>query len=191
MDFAKISNNSPNDTIVEYSDRSSAIAAHDKLRAAGAPPVTMGKFYLSGLTKRLWTSQATLAADLRVSKSIVSRSVRAAQLPQEVIESFSDPKHVSFRTSSAITLTIRQLGTKAVIDRAVSIRKGTSAEDVRSILLTGHVPRQDAIRVRLSLGGNRRYVRIDSPNIDQIVPLLSELESLIHAFLPSLARRKP
>ncbi|KVF34429.1 hypothetical protein WJ09_14040 [Burkholderia vietnamiensis] len=112
-----------------------------------------------------------------------------------VLRAFSDEDHITFETTCAISKLIRQHGKQLVTDRARKVPGGSSPDVVRSILLTGYVEgerlrSEDEIPFRLSVcrGHGRRYVRLDSPNIDRIVPVLAKLEDIMRAFLPTLIR---
>lgn len=182
--------------ISNFPDLNTAIATHRALVAAFASPVRMGRFYLAVLERKLWLTQAALSNDLKVSPSKVSRSIAAALLPVPILRSFSDEDHVTFETAGAISKLIRQCGKQLVTNRARSVPLGSSPDVVRSILLSGNGQIEStrnggAISMNLSVcrGHGRRYVRMDSPNIDRIVPYLRDLEILVNTFLPSLLKR--
>ena len=181
--------------ISNFPDLDTAIAAHRALVAAFASPVRMGRFYLKVLEQNLCPTQAALARTLNVSPSRVSRSIAAALLPMRVLRSFSDEDHITFEIAGAISKLIRQHGKQLVTSRALSVPGGSSPDVVKSILLTGKIQAEclrseEAVSFSLSVcrGHGRRYVRLDSPNIDRIVPVLARLEDLVKAFLPTLIR---
>ncbi|MBN3837410.1 hypothetical protein [Burkholderia sp. Ac-20344] len=179
-----------NSSIVEpthtQSGRATAFAQHANLRRAESPPIVLGRFYREQLDRGWWPSQAQLAADLNVSASIVTRSIRAAGLPQEVIDVLGGVSRISFRTAEAMTVLVRELGSDVIVRRAMSVPGGTTPAIARSILCTGDVRVESPLKLRLSLGANGRHIRIDSPDIQRVVPHLSILEKMVNALLPSL-----
>ncbi|RQS45127.1 hypothetical protein [Burkholderia sp. Bp8986] len=162
---------------------------HLELRRVGAPPVVLGRFYRELLDRKLWPTQAQLAAALSVSKAIVTRSIQASLLPPEVIESFGGPDHVSFRAAEFATRLIRKIGSEVVARRALTVPPGAAPVNVKSILCTGVAQAKDDFALRLSPGATGRYIRIDSPNIQRVIPHLSLLQDLMNTLFPSLLVR--
>ncbi|WP_175035798.1 hypothetical protein [Burkholderia lata] len=181
---------SRNSPIVEpthtHCDRATAIAHHANLRRSDSPPIVLGRFYREQLDRGWWPSQAQLAADLNVSASIVTRSIRAANLPQEVIDVLGGVSRISFRVAETMTLLVREVGSDVIIRRAMTVPDGTTPAIAKSILCTGDVRVESPLKLRLSLGANGRHLRIDSPDIQRVVPHLSILEKMVNALLPSL-----
>lgn len=188
------SSNSCNSSAVEKADiprhRWAAVERHEVLRRAGSPPVVLGEFYRQQLDRQVWPSQAKLAADLNVSKAIVTRSIQASMLPPEVIASFGGPCHVSYRTAEIATKLIREVGKDLIARRALTVPANTALSKVISILSTGVVQAEDGMELRLSLGASGRHLRIDTPHIDLVVPHLSLLQDLLNALLPSVLPRR-
>ncbi len=186
--------NSCNNSAVEKTsvprDCVAAIARHEDLRSAGAPPVLLGTFYRELLDRQLWPSQAKLATACNVSKAIVTRSIRASLLPPEVIASFGGPRQVSYRTAEIATKLIREVGKELLAQRASMVPANTALSKVIAILSTGVVQAEDSDELRLSLGANGRHLRIDAPHIDLLVPHLSLLQDLLNALLPSVLPRR-
>lgn len=182
--------NSRNNSITEKSDiardRLIAIERHEGLRRAGASPIALGEFYREQLDRQLWPSQAKLAADLKVSKPLITRSIQASSLPNEVVTSFGGPCHVSYRTAGLAMKLIREIGREVVARRALTVPPRSPSAKVISILSTGTVQTDDAIEFTLSLGATGRYLRIDGPNIDRVVPHLPLIQDLLNALLPSV-----
>lgn len=182
--------NSRNNSITEKSDiardRLIAIERHEGLRWAGASPIALGEFYREQLDRQLWPSQAKLAADLKVSKPLITRSIQASSLPNEVVASFGGPCHVSYRTAGLAMKLIREIGREVVARRALTVPPRSPSAKVISILSTGTVQTDDAIEFTLSLGATGRYLRIDGPNIDRVVPHLPLIQDLLNALLPSV-----
>lgn len=170
-------------------DRLIAIARHNELRRTDSPPVVLGGFYREQLDHELWPSQAKLAADLNVSKAIVTRSIQASLLPTEVVASFGGPDRVSFRTAETVTMLIRELGREVVIRRALAVPIATAPAKVKSILCTGVARVEDGLALRLSPGASGRHIRIDSPDIQRVIPHLAIIEDLVNALLPLVLGR--
>lgn len=171
--------------------RLTAIARHQELRRADSPPIVMGAFYREQLGLKLWTSQAKLALDFKVSKAIVARSIQASLLPPEVITAFGGPGGISFRTAETVTVLIRELGREVVVRRALTVPMETAPARVKAILCTGVADIADGITLRFSLGGSGRHIRVDSSNIEKVIPHLSALEGLVNTLLPSLLGLSP
>ncbi|WP_081055140.1 hypothetical protein [Burkholderia vietnamiensis] len=190
MTFSKSRNSTATDKTGILRDRLAAIARHEDLRGAGTPPVVLGKFYKEQLDRRLWPSQATLAAAFNVSKATVTRSIKASSLPPEVIASFGGPCQVSYRTAEIAAKLIREVGKDLVTRRAVTVPANVALSKVISILSTGVVQAEDSVELRLSLGPNGRHLRIDAPQIDLVVPHLPLLQNLLNALLPSVLPRR-
>lgn len=171
-------------------DRLAAVARHEDLRGAGAPPVVLGTFYREQLDRQLWPSQASMAAAFKVSKAIVTRSIQASLLPPDVITSFGGPRQVSYRTADIAAKLIQKVGTDLVTRRALTVPANIAPSKVISILSTGVVQPEDGVELRLSVGANGRYLRIDAPHIDLVVPHLAVLQDLLNALFPSVIPRK-
>ncbi|WP_176044513.1 hypothetical protein [Burkholderia vietnamiensis] len=168
-----------------------AIARHQYLRRADSPPIVMGAFYREQLGLSLWPSQAKLAMDLKVSKAIVARSIQASLLPAEVITAFGGPRGISFRTAETVAALMRELGREVVVRRALTVPSQAAPARVKAILCTGVADIADGITLAFSLGGSGRYIRVDSANIEDVVPHLSALERLVNTLLPSLLGLSP
>ncbi len=167
-------------------ERFAASEQHLALRRVGAPPVVLGQFYRKQLDRKLWPTQAQLAAELSVSKAIVTRSIQASQLPPAVVASFGGQDHVSFRAAALVTKMIRELGREAVVQRALQVPTGTDPANVRSMLCKGVSRTANGLALRLSPGASGGHIRIDSPQIQRVIPHLSALEDLVNALLPTL-----
>ncbi len=172
-----------------HRDRLTAIEQHVDLRRVDSPPVVLGRFYREQLDRKLWPSQAQLAIDLNVSKASVTRSIQASRLPPEIIESFGGTDHVSFRAAEIATKLIRELGSDIVVRRALTVPRGTTSPTVKLILCTGVAQADGGLALRLSPGASGRHIRIDSPQIQRVIPHLSMLEDLVNALLPALLGR--
>ncbi|WP_321944871.1 hypothetical protein [Burkholderia cenocepacia] len=171
--------------------RLTAIARHQDLRRADSPPIVMGAFYREQLGLKLWPSQAKLAMDLKVSKATVARSIQASLLPTEVITAFGGPRGISFRTAETVAALMREVGREVVVRRALTVPSQAAPARVKAILCTGVAAITDSITLRLSLGGSGRYIRVDSSNIEEVIPHLSALEGLVNTLLPSLLGLSP
>lgn len=63
-------------------NRLTAVSMHNRLRAAKAPVVVMGRFYSAMIERGLWVTQKELAAGLGVSTAHTSRMLAVARLPK-------------------------------------------------------------------------------------------------------------
>ncbi|MBU9589450.1 hypothetical protein [Burkholderia multivorans] len=170
-----------------WRDRLAAIERHEDLRRAGSPPIVLGEFYRKQLDRELWPSQAKLAADLNMSKPLVTRSIQASLLPPEVVAAFGGPYHISYRTAGLAMRLIKSVGRAVVVQRALTVPNTTpSAKKVISILATGVVQTDDAAKLRISLGANGKHLIIDGPHIDRVIPHLALVQRLLNVMLPSV-----
>lgn len=68
----------------------SAVSMHNRLRAAKAPVVVMGRFYSAMIERGLWVRQKELAAGLGVSTAHTSRMLAVARLPEVLLDAIAD-----------------------------------------------------------------------------------------------------
>jgi hypothetical protein len=164
-----------------FRDREAATEFHEQLRASKASYVERGKFYLSLLDQRLWSSQRAVAAALDVSLPQVSRMISVARLPDAVLSLFAN-KTLSFRSVDAIQILIRQLGEDEIARRARRVPQGSSVQDIVSTLTTGSlVGRENSVRLQIVPG--KKYLRLDVPNFDEIAPQIAKLEAVLNLLL--------
>src|SRR5882762_8723513 len=77
--------------------RSDAVNQHVRLRERRSSALAYGRFYLDLLERKIWSTQAELAVGLEVSKGHISKALKAARLPNEVLRTFGASDRVSFR----------------------------------------------------------------------------------------------
>ncbi|MGQ7908394.1 hypothetical protein [Burkholderia sp. BC1] len=75
--------------------------------------------------------------------------------------------------------------------RNLTVPSQAAPARVKAILCTGVADIADGITLAFSLGGSGRYIRVDSANIEDVVPHLSALERLVNTLLPSLLGLSP
>jgi hypothetical protein len=90
--------------------RERARELHLSMQSENAPPVARGRFYLALLQAEIRDSQSDLSACLNISKGHVSKCIKAARLPDVVLNAFGDDRRVSFRTVDLIEQIGFQIG---------------------------------------------------------------------------------
>lgn len=79
-----------------------------------------GIMYVRAIGDGLFPSQTLLAAELGLSKAVVSRAIAIGSLPQEVVACFSSPLAISFRTGIELSEAVNK-DDAAVLCRAAEI----------------------------------------------------------------------
>lgn len=77
-------------------------ADRENRQRADLTPWEQGVMYADALAQGLFPSQRRMAEMLGVDQSIVSKAIRLAQLPREVVEAFRSPLEIQFRWGSDI-----------------------------------------------------------------------------------------
>lgn len=162
-------------------DRRTAAIAHARLRTDSASAVMLGRFYEDLLQRKLWGSQASLAADLGVSAAQVSRARAAARLPGEVIQALENGGGgITVRKARAIERLIEALGTAVVRQNARLLRQ-VSRLTVDAFIMAIIDARKDggAPLVRLVADERSMHIRIESPEIRRLFPHIARLEGFV------------
>ncbi|MEX3639631.1 hypothetical protein [Paraburkholderia sp. BR14320] len=168
---------------IEIPNQRAAIATHTRLKAANESLVVMGQFYLALIERGLWPTQKALASELGVSGAHMSRMLAAARLPEEVLRAFGDRHAFSFTDIATLQLLVKEKGEQVIKQRAQAVPQNARPEDVLGALTTGKRPAPLGIRVRL--GRDRKHLRIESPNIERVIPRIEELEQILNVLLAS------
>jgi hypothetical protein len=152
------------------------------LRLIKSPPIAYGRFYLALLEGKVWQSQVALATDLSVSQGYVSKAVKTARLPAEVILAFGSERRVSFRVAEALGELVHSIGSEKLRRRAALIgaRPDLPVAQLLKALSVGTQPDRFSISLRMSPGRNGRYIRIDSPEIANLLPRLRDIEAALN-----------
>jgi len=157
-----------------------AVAVHNRLRAAKAPVVVIGRFYAAMIERGLWLNQRALAAGLGVSKSHASRMVAVGRLPESLLEAIAD-KPLSSAEVATLHALIKEVGEKLISERASSLSPRSTTADLFAFLTTGqHLPKK---AIRISIAKGRKYLRIDTPDFASVASRAREIETIVNAVL--------
>ncbi|WP_407973135.1 hypothetical protein ACJ51O_36870 (plasmid) [Burkholderia pyrrocinia] len=162
-------------------DRRTAISTHSRLRANGASILRLGQFYNAMLQQGLWSNQATMAADLTVSASNVSRSMTAARLPKALIDAAGGESRITFSVADSFDFLSTQLGDAIVAERVRELPRGLSIKEIEHALLTGAPPRANEVTV--SVSANRTHLIVESARLPSILREAPDIAQLINAIL--------
>lgn len=175
----------PQTTSKAIPNKVTARAVHKRMRGEGASHYALGCFYKDMLTRRLWSSQSDLARSLGISKSNVSKAIALTRIPVEVVEAIGGAKLVTFRISELLLSAIDRFGAAMFILRVrEAVRAGFVAlDDILEFAVFDRLPRPTPSAVRVRLARDKKSLRLDVPDLDQLLPHLAELEkSISNAF---------
>jgi len=165
------------------------------MRANGASHYELGSFYKDMLTRRLWASQSDLAKSLGVSESNVSRVIALTRIPTEVVKAIGGAEHISFRIGELLLSAIDKIGAAIFVSRVrEAVRVGyTAIDDILEFAVLDRIPEGTPTTVRVHLARDKRSLRVEISDLDQLLPHLSEVEALISRgfalFKADLSRR--
>ncbi|WGS46892.1 hypothetical protein LFL97_32385 [Burkholderia sp. JSH-S8] len=165
----------------EASNKRTAVALHRQLRTNGASVLRMGEFYVAMLERSLWPNQASMAADLAVSASNVSRSITAAHLPVSLIDAAGGESQITFFLAERFDFLVTQLGVAVTSERASQLPRGLSISEIEHALLTGAPPSADEVTV--SVSANRNHLIVKSARLQSILREVPNIAQLINAIL--------
>jgi len=163
--------------------RESAIAKHSQLQQTGASPLDLGHFYVRCLELGLWPTQISLAKDVAVSATRVSRCISATRLPEEVLRALRDTGSVSYKSLGKVMYIVNRTGVDAARERARRIPKGSKFNEIEAILLGAAARQPSAIELKVTLGPQNKYLRIHSAQIDKIIPRMREFQAMLSALM--------
>jgi hypothetical protein len=154
--------------------RKQAIRHHAKLREQKASAPTYGRFYQCLLDHKVWTTQRELSIELSISKGHVSKAIKAARLPPEVLRVFGPERRVSFRVTGALSELVAVVGVEKIITRARQLeeRPDLTVTHILDCLVRGVTPHRLPHSFELSVGRGGRYIRMDSPDIVKMISRL-------------------
>jgi hypothetical protein len=152
------------------------------LRDRKASPLTYGRFYQRLLDARVFATQLELSIGLSVSKGHVSKALKAARLPPEVLRVFGPEPRVSFRVVDALTELVAVIGVKRLTTRAGQLgeRSDLTVTQILDSLVRGEPPSHLPRSIKMSVGRGGRYIRIESPDIVKMISRLQELETALN-----------
>lgn len=159
-----------------------ALEYHCLLRHRETSALTYGRFYQRLLKAGVFATQRELSVALSVSKGHVSKALKSARLPGDVLRVFGSEAQVSFRVAEVLAELVQVVGVKTLTTRAnqLGTRSDLSATHILDALARGE-PRPDSSKsIRMSVGRGGRYIRIESPNIVGLISRLHELETALN-----------
>jgi hypothetical protein len=175
--------------------REQAIRHHAKLREHKTSASTYGRFYQCLLDSKVWTTQRELSIELSISKGHVSKAIKAARLPPEVLRVFGPERRVSFRVTGALSELVAVAGAEKIIARARQLgeRPDLTVTHILDCLVRGVTPHRLSGAFELSVGRGGRHIRIDSPDIVKMISRLHELETALNLAMEmaNYKRRRP
>lgn len=171
----------PKATSKAIPNKVTARAVHKRMREKGASHYALGCFYKDMLTRRLWSSQSDLARSFGISKATVSKVIGLTRIPTEVVEAIGGGKHVSFRIGELLLSAIDKIGAAIFISRArEAVRAGLVAvDDILEFAVFDRIPKPTPSAVQVRLARDKRSLRVEVPDLDQLLPHLSDLEKFI------------
>ncbi|MFX1695330.1 hypothetical protein [Paraburkholderia sp. A1RO-1] len=174
----------PKTTSRTIPNRVTAIAVHTRMRENGSSHYELGFFYKAMLARRLWSSQSDLAKSLGVSESNLSKVIGLTRIPMEVVEAIGGPEHISFRIGELLLEAIDQFGDAMFVTRVrEAVRVGYAAvDDILEFAVFDRIPRCTPNIVRVRLARDKRSLRVEIPDLDQLLPHLSKLENFLSGF---------
>lgn len=162
-------------------NRLTARRVHAELRAQGASHFEMGQFYRTMLARRLWPTQKAMATFLDVSDSSLSRVLALTKIPEKVVAALGGPNRITFRVGELLLDAIEKIGEATMIARAKEalLLGYQSLDDALEFLITHRQPVRRVSKVRVRLSRDKQTLRVDIPELDRLLPHLSELERFI------------
>ncbi|MBB5405170.1 transcriptional regulator with XRE-family HTH domain [Paraburkholderia atlantica] len=162
-----------------------ALAQYNRLRQRKTSIIMFGRLCRSFLNREIWRSQSELASALGISKPHVTRLLRAAKVPDEVIHTFGDAHRISFETVETLAKIEKRTGRMLLIARAVSFgaRSDLKVHEILAGLATGFLAPIRHQVVRLTRHKEEGYIRLYSPQLTSISSDLPRLERAINAVL--------
>ena len=167
-----------------------AVSMHNRLRAANAPVVVMGRFYSAMIERGLWIRQKELAAGLAVSTAHTSRMLAVARLPEVLLDAIGD-KPLSAAQVATLHALMRQVGEKLISERVARLSPASTTAYIFAFLTTGQRPPHKVVSISVAKGkkGGKRYLRIYTPNFASVASRVREIELLVNALLTTDAAR--
>ncbi|OLL27742.1 hypothetical protein BTH42_31540 [Burkholderia sp. SRS-W-2-2016] len=162
-----------------------ALAQYNNLRRRNAPIIMVGRLCSWFLHRQIWQSQSEMASALGISKPHVTRLLRAAKVPDEVVHTFGDTHRISFETVETLTKIEKQSGRTLLVARAVSFgsRSDLKVHEILAALATGFVAQIRGGVVRLARHKEEGYIRLYSARLGRMSSDLPRLEKAINAVL--------
>jgi len=170
-------------------------AARDQyrqLQATGASPVTIGRFFSMSIEQGVWSSQSEVAKALEVSKAQVSKAVRAAKLPVAVLHALGGEERVTFRVAAMAEKMIESQGREVIVANALRMggSHGLSTAEALTSLVTGTLTKRASDRLKVTIGGGGRYLKIESPHVVDLVENIALVEILLGGLVERFSRTR-
>ncbi|KVK87720.1 hypothetical protein WJ47_12915 [Burkholderia ubonensis] len=176
---------SPRPHMIKQDDRIlHLVHEHIALRTSGASAIDLGLFYRRGLDDGEWSNQADIARSLGISKGYVSKAVRAAGLPDEIVAAVGGRERVSFRVAEALEKVIRIVGLDVARLRASVIGdgQGLRTDDVISSIASGRPPACVGPAVTITVSRTGKFMKVESPHMERLIANLPKIEAFLSMF---------
>lgn len=166
---------------VAIADRPTAERVFSQLRVDGASHYERGLFFRAILDKGLWASKDEIATSFGLSRPQVSKLVKMAELPPDVVYSIGNPSLISFRVAQILLDAIQRLGVATVVRRTKQAQRlGYSRIDDRlGFIRTGRATPDENARVVVRLARDRKALRVEMPHLSRYEGRLPQLEMVI------------
>ncbi|MXN76507.1 hypothetical protein GR157_17405 [Burkholderia sp. 4701] len=171
--------------MIKQDDRiTKLVQEHIGLRASGASAIDLGLFYQRGLDDGEWSTQAEIARSLGISTAYVSKAVRAAGLPDEVVAAVGGRARVSFRVAEALEKVIRIVGVDVARLRASLIGdgQGLRTDAVISSIASGRPAAGVGPGVTITVSRTGKFMKVESPHMDRLIANLPKIEAFLSMF---------
>ncbi|WP_248295270.1 hypothetical protein [Paraburkholderia sp. UYCP14C] len=140
----------------------------------------MGEFI-----RQIWQSQTEMASAVAISKPHVTRLLRAAKVPDEVVHTFGGVHRISFETVERLAKIKKESGRMLLIARAVSLgaRSDLKVHEIFAGLASEFLAPIRKQVVRLARHNDEGYIRLYSPQLSRMSSDLPRLERTINTVL--------
>ncbi len=164
---------------------------HDEMRMRRCSNYQLGAFYDSLLSKRIWSSQKDLALALDVSSTHVSRLLSLSRMSSAILDALGGPTTITLRASELVRHAIDRHGEDAVIQRIGEARTAGYRElgDLLEYAVADRLPDQDFKPVRVSIGRDKRSLRVEMGDLSRFSPHLVQLEEWLRDSLAMFESR--
>jgi ParB family chromosome partitioning protein len=138
-----------------------AIEYHHLLRERETSALNYGRFYQRLLEARVFATQRELSIALSVPEGHVSKALKSARLPTDLLRAFGSEAHVSFRVAEALAELVKVVGVQTLTMRAILLgqRPDLTANQILETLARTEPPSHLPQQIRMSVGRGGRYIR--------------------------------
>lgn len=177
-------------------DQPTARAMHDQIRMNRCTNYELGLFYRSMLRKRIWIKQNELAADLGISRPIVSSLIALASISPDIVDALGGPSSITFRTGRIVCRAVERFGEDVIARRISDAKKAGYSElnDLLEYAVEDRLPENDFKPVRVRIARDKQSLRVEIGDLSRFSGNFRQLEewlsSTIVLFEAGLAAQK-